>query len=321
MERMGSPLAGALKYMVLASALYEPLRSSLHRLEEEVGGVGGVGGLCNMGNPGACKSLAGETGNYCFKPGVFAGLTAFAIVVLLAWSLPIFLACLRTSFMKSPVTEDEPDRDVEHGLLKVWTGLSCLWFAMPFAAMLVDPFYQSPLGFVLALALAAAFPLSWHLSFLALPVNKAITPLLGIARCSVINLHKAIAWRTVFWGSLHALGELIYLMAHGGFLKIFQLRWQHGENLLYLVGVASALLLLSQALLATVRFSLPKFKQYHRAMAVVLLLSATAHWTLDRRSPICLHAVTGVNHLLQHLLDTFYTYIPYLFTDLYHEIQ
>lgn len=67
--------------LLLVSALYEPLRNSLWRVLE-VGGVGGVGGLCNLGNPGTCSSLAGRTQNYCFIPGIVAGFTSMAILVL-----------------------------------------------------------------------------------------------------------------------------------------------------------------------------------------------------------------------------------------------
>ena len=178
-------LASALKYMVLAAALYEPLRNALHRLGQDVGGVGGVGGLCNMGNPDGCKSLAGQTQNYCFLPGVWSGLTWFAIVVLLAWTCPLFLGALRMSTVSSkrPAEGDAAQHDTEshqgqdadpgsagaasfdvNGLLTIWSGLSCLWFATPLTYMLADPFYRSGVvNVILAVALAAAFPLSWHL--------------------------------------------------------------------------------------------------------------------------------------------------------------
>ena len=103
----GSPaLASALKYMLLGSALYEPLRKALHSLGDDVGGVGGVGGLCNLGSPEACDSLAGRTGNYCFQPGVWSGLTCFAIVVLAVWTGPLFFGAVAMS--RSLLKQDAP---------------------------------------------------------------------------------------------------------------------------------------------------------------------------------------------------------------------
>lgn len=133
------------KYMVLASAVYEPLRNALHRFGTAVGGVGGVGGLCNMGNPGDCQSFAGVTGNYCFYPGVWAGFTSFALVVVLVWTAPLLLGALRMSMKvasevrqtreRSQTVSERSERSEEgsdeaqavRALLQIWSGLSLLW--------------------------------------------------------------------------------------------------------------------------------------------------------------------------------------------------
>ncbi|CAE7406716.1 unnamed protein product [Symbiodinium necroappetens] len=294
-------LASSVKYMLLASALYEPLRNALHNLGTNVGGVGGVGGLCNMGNPDDCESLAGRTGNYCFQAGLWSGLTGFALVVLLVWTSPIFLGALQKSVSTAkPVASEDRGRDsgdepgaepspepetasIElDGVLMIWSGLSCLWFGMPLAYMLADPFYRSSaLHFVLAVALAAAFPLSWHLSLLALPPCKPLGPWLGLKRQDLLNLHKALGWRAAGWGAIHALGELIYVVSQQGFLSMFQLAGEKGENLLYLMGLVTALLLLVHTLVAYLRrqaFIRRTFKATHRTTASFLLLSATVHW-------------------------------------------
>eukprot|EP00439_Symbiodinium_sp_Y106_P044991 s5726_g5.t1 len=294
-------LASSVKYMLLASALYEPLRNSLHNLGTDVGGVGGVGGLCNMGNPDDCRSLAGRTGNYCFQAGLWSGFTGFAIVVLLVWTSPIFLGALQKSLSTSKpassevrgrdsgdeaAAEPSPEPDAASieldGLLMIWSGLSCLWFGMPLAYMLADQFYRSSaMHFVLAVALAAAFPLSWHLSLLALPPCKPLGPWLGLKRQDLLKLHKALGSRAANWGAIHALGELIYIVSQEGFLSMFQLAGEKGENLLYLMGLVTALLLLVHTLVAFLRkqtFIRRYFKNAHRTTASLLLLSATVHW-------------------------------------------
>eukprot|EP00435_Cladocopium_sp_Y103_P048987 s1925_g14.t1 len=195
------------KYMVLASAVYEPLRNALHRFGTAVGGVGGVGGLCNMGNPEDCQSLAGITGNYCFYPGVWAGFTSFALVVLLVWTAPLLLGALRMSMKaasegrqtrerseRSETSEEGSDEaQAVRALLQIWSGLSLLWFVVPFGYFIADPFFRKNVyTWILAVAISAAYPLSWHLSLIAMPMSKEVHPLMGLDRPGIVALHKAL---------------------------------------------------------------------------------------------------------------------------------
>ncbi|CAE7371510.1 unnamed protein product [Symbiodinium necroappetens] len=286
-------LAGSWKFMMLAAGLYEPLRYACWRLGENVGGVGGIGGLCNLQNPDECSTFSGHAGSYCFKPGVWAGLTGFAIVVLLVWISPLLLGALRMSVSSSkgetPIEEEGRDGDnhrvasAEVGLLvTIWSGLSVLWFAMPLTYMLADTFYQSSFsGVLLAVALAAAFPLSWHLSLLAVPVSQAVGPFIGLGRQGTIDLHKALGWRTAGWAAIHACGELIYVFRTSGLQMLFQLSGENGDHLFYLLGLIAALMLLVHTVVAFYRKH-PRISKYfkasHRTTASLVLLAATAHW-------------------------------------------
>ena len=288
-------LAGSWKFMMLAAGLYEPLRYACWRLGENVGGVGGIGGLCNLQNPDECSTLSGHAGSYCFKPGVWAGLTGFAIVVLLVWIFPLLLGALRmsVSFSKGEIQleEEEEGRNGESHpralrevrlLVTIWSGLSVLWFAMPLTYMLADTFYQSSFsGVLLAVALAAAFPLSWHLSLLAVPVSQAVGPFMGLGRQATIDLHKALGWRTAGWAAIHACGELIYVFKTSGLQMLFQLSGENGDHLFYLLGLIAALMLLVHTVVAFYRKH-PRISEYfkasHRTTASLVLLAATAHW-------------------------------------------
>ena len=75
--------------------------------------------------------------NYCFYPGVWAGFTGFALVVLLVWTAPLLLGALRMSMKASEVRERIAERSeegsedsgegAERALLQIWSGLSLLW--------------------------------------------------------------------------------------------------------------------------------------------------------------------------------------------------
>ncbi|CAE7269619.1 unnamed protein product, partial [Symbiodinium pilosum] len=130
-------------------------------------------------------------------------------------------------------------------------------------------------------ALAASFPLSWHLSLLAVPVSQAVGPLMGLPRQATVDLHKALGWRTAFWGAIHAGGELVYLLSKEGVQVFVRISGDKGENLLYLLGLLTALLLLLHTVVAFFRKH-PRitahFRSAHRVTALLVLLGATAHW-------------------------------------------
>eukprot|EP00438_Fugacium_kawagutii_P014026 Skav233993 [mRNA] locus=scaffold2413:55026:56057:+ [translate_table: standard] len=284
--------------MVLLGALYEPMRTALHRLGTAVGGVGGVGGLCNMGNPEDCQSLAGVSGAYCFIPGIWAGFTGFGLVVLLLWMAPMLLGALLSSIKVTPGQQEADAETLEmlearnlrsengevkvEAFLKVWAGVSILWFVVPFAQYLADPFYRTnPFTFILALAIAAAFPLSWHLSLLALPMSKEVHPLMGLDRPTTVALHKTMGWATAGWAGVHVVGELVYIIGTTGLGALFNLTGKNGENLLFILGITTAVLMVLQTTVAAVRkrpWLKPSFLTVHRVIAVLLLLAAAAHW-------------------------------------------
>ena len=120
-------VAWGLGWLLTLSAIYEPVRIALLRTQgEAVGGVGGVGGLTNQWNPvPQCEGFPA----YCWHNGVFLGLTPFALVVLLAWTVPLSLAVL--------LAPARPPPDIHcssgwvGGFIYCWTTLSCLWFAGP----------------------------------------------------------------------------------------------------------------------------------------------------------------------------------------------
>jgi len=166
-------LAYSFAPLLICSALFEPVRNALHSLGEEVGGVGGVGGLTNLWNPETCNSAAGKGGAYCFHEGVLLGLTPFACGFLTFWVLPFCIV----AFWQQPyhqlarqelVESESSPPDMKHarkGFCFLWISLSILWFATPLAAYCADDFFQQDVYHViLAIAIAAAFPLSWHLS-------------------------------------------------------------------------------------------------------------------------------------------------------------
>ena len=213
-------MAGAL--LLIESALFEPARLCVqHWLGaaggQAVGGVGGVGGLVNLWSPAACPDATATT-PYCFHRGLVAGLTPFALVVVLGWgALPLLLpAVLRLRASLTPAA-----------FLRLWRALSALWFALPLAVYLWDPFYRSCWRTAaLAVAIAAAFPLSWHLSLVALPVGHAVAlPLLGWRRADAARCHKSVGWSAAGWAAVHAGGELLFLGTDpaSGFLKAFDL--------------------------------------------------------------------------------------------------
>lgn len=280
----------AVGLMVLGAALYEPMRLGLHRLGEEVGGVGGVGGLVNLWNPEDCPAdrLSALAEAYCYHPGIFLGFTAFSLVVTLLWALPMLCASFAVVLQTPPATEGagllqaspEPEKELRH-FRQLWLAMSCLWFCVPFASYAADPFYRTDaVHLLLALAIAAAFPLSWHLAFVALPVGRSLGQVLGPGRELLLQQHKFIAWELAAWATLHGLGEAIYLFVtdveglkvDGGV---------NGEHLLYILGLLLLVTLGIHVTLAALR-KLPKvrqsFRAAHRLLAGLVLLLAAAHW-------------------------------------------
>ena len=212
--------------LALISILFEPLRMALHRLDEAVGGVGGVGGLTNQWNPSAsCNTTeGGDNAPYCFHPGVVAGFTPFAGIMMLLCTVPLAVAAMATHLAVSRLPhakqKDVPLVDQRlHGVnLAAWGVASCLWFLVPLAAYLSSPFYRTDAYHViLAVSITAAFPLSWHMSFVAIPASGApfLSPLLGLSHAMLKQCHKHAAWATLFWASVHAGGQAVWMTSQG----------------------------------------------------------------------------------------------------------
>ena len=97
----------------------------------------------------------------------------------------------------------------------IWIAASFVWFLLPAIYYLESPFYHSSWQrVILGICISAAFPLSWHLSFVALPVGAAILrPLVGAwqKRRDFERHHRFLGWSTLVWAGVHAGGEIIYL--------------------------------------------------------------------------------------------------------------
>mmetsp|Transcript_75161 Transcript_75161/g.140162 ORF Transcript_75161/g.140162 Transcript_75161/m.140162 type:complete len:414 (+) Transcript_75161:148-1389(+) len=300
MAETSNTLTLSMKYMFLLAVLYEPVRQATQHQVEMLSGVGGVGGLCNLGSPDDCDRLSGRTGQYCYFPGLIAGFTWFAIAWLALWIAPLVLGALRmaSSTCVKPgqgsrgsggeEAQQEPDGTADTSslqmkwLVELWLAVECLWFFVPFGGFISDPFFRNDFGEVVsAIALAAAYPLSWHLSFVALPMSKVVLPALGVQSSFVVTFHKLLGWHTAGWGCVHAFGMLTYMVTgeHGLWWN-FNLQ-ATGEHLLNTLGLATLCLIIVHASVAAMRkqqWMQPYFKHTHRALAILVLLCATAHW-------------------------------------------
>ena len=227
---LSSAMRCAFAAVVATAALYEPLRwfSTLlfPWLDEELGGVGGVGGLTNMHGPHAnCSTTSGgASAPYCFRPGLVLGFTPFALVLLSVWVLPLAVgaaAAARTTVIARPSQVEggprraaaavgaflrqrstggvhlagHPPIDTVHPrAVTAFLAINTLWFVLPLAQYaLLDPFFRRSVWHVsLAVSLAAAYPLSWHLSLVALPSAGArfLPPLLGLSKEQLLSAHK-----------------------------------------------------------------------------------------------------------------------------------
>lgn len=264
---------------------------ALWRLGEEVGGVGGVGGLTNQFGPLHCNRTDDTDAPYCFRAG-WLGFTPFGLTMLLLLMLPLCMAALLTHCLESACKDNhqarDAPRDAHSGHIAAFSLLggcaSCLWFIVPVTYYASAPFYQEDAWhMVLAVSIAATYPLSWHLSFIAIPTSAApfLAPLLGLTPATLKVCHVRAAWATLFWGSLHAAGELIYL-ASQGMLDLFSLHPKSDDDsLTFKFGLALVLILLAHSTHARLRRHVsiaPSFRTIHRTFAVLLLLVASAHW-------------------------------------------
>lgn len=321
------PLVWGLVSLVLVSVLFEPIRMSLWRLGEEVGGVGGVGGLTNQFSCGPEDT----TTPYCFRRGVVLGFTPFAAVVLLLYTLPLAVAAWVAGRSETRTNDRDRDRrevgssredrrfsstdvsnsteeEVVLGTIRarpkpkelmernakcvsafsvLLACVSCLWFSVPLAYYANSPFYQESVWhFVLAVAIVAAFPLSWHLALVAIPSAGAalLAPQLGLPRAALKGCHVRAAWAALFWGCLHGGGELVYLTATNQLGLVWIGGGRSGaeaDNGTFVFGLVTLVVLLALATHAKARKTTAVkngFRRLHRMAAGILLLVAAAHW-------------------------------------------
>ena len=272
-----SSISTAAVFLLAAfSALFEPIRNSLWPLGDAVGGVGGVGGLTNLHGPlPSCNHTAAYTGLYCFHPGVLGGLSAFAVVTTIIWVAPLLIVALGFILLRKgepaewnekgennpPLLSDsdavtdtaqaaaaaaltyEKSKELSEVRLNnfkfVFALLSALWFISPLCAFLASDFYRTDAAHaVLGIALAAAFPLSWSLSLVALPMTNLTGPLLGLTKGHVRRAHMYMATWTGVGAAFHGLGELVYLASSRILWSSLDLRYD-GENLLYAAGLTT----------------------------------------------------------------------------------
>eukprot|EP00392_Amoebophrya_sp_AT5.2_P011910 g12000.t1 len=306
------------------SVLYEPLRLVFlehYGFANDVGGVGGVGGLCNLWDEhdGCGTTAGGAEAPYCFRKGAFLGFTPFALVVLLAWTLPRGEGEVEqggqaaTANALGSADVEEMGNNAKHeqraawllGLFtKVWISLTVFWFALPLLQYETAEFFEKNIFYrVLAFAITAAYPLSWHLSVVALlSAAAAITKTVSKAAAGknneaapahelvhpqhrlLLGMHKFVGWSTVLLAVLHGGGELIWFVYRKEVWMISDL--SDGENLIYLTGLLCFALVLLLAALSWWRHSPAAplglggralFQTWHRKVAILLLVTVTAH--------------------------------------------
>ena len=225
--RAMSPLYWGIGALGLLSVLFEPLREALWELGEAVGGVGGVGGLTNQYGPtptcNTTEDLIGtnETAPYCFHPG-FSGFTPFGEVG-----------------RERGHGEPSPTGGVTT-FSAAWGVACCLWWFVPLASYLNSPWYRTDAYHaILAVSISSAFPLSWHMAFVAIPASGApfLAPLLGLSESALKVCHIRSAWASVFWACVHVGGQLFYLLGTSSFVDSFALS-PYSDNLLFWFGAA-----------------------------------------------------------------------------------
>ena len=298
------PIGWGLFVLGLVSIVFEPLRLALWTLGDEVGGVGGVGGLTNQFSPSAAGCNATGSGDdidtevpYCFHAG-WLGFTYFGGTMLLLFTLPLGISALSAyaAALMANQTQQKQQHQEQHSTATApsgvalfsmfWLGASILWFGVPLAYYSASPFYQKDAWhMILGVSIAAAYPTSWHLSFVAIPSAGVclLAPLLGVEPATLKACHVRIAWSAVFWAGVHALGEIVYLASQGMLgLFHFELSASGGsDNFIFILGLSAFVVLSVQWIHAFARRHMsvaPSFRSIHRALAASLLLIASAHW-------------------------------------------
>lgn len=301
---MWSPTAYAFAFMALVAALYEPLRLSLsHQISQNIGGVGGVGGLVNLLGAGdeRCDNSTNINNstyhdNYCYEKGTIGPFTPFSFFMMVVWVGPILLAAIFTMRHRDSQLTEHRNSGTPSGSLEllavVWISLNIIWFLIPLSVFwfgVTTDVEGSLLSLrILAIAIAAAHPLSWNLMVAAIPASGIASKLLGCDRQTMFESHRFVSYFTVGWGVLHGALELVYLTmtrsSVTGDRKIVDalLMRGDGEDLIYVFGFVALFLVLAQGMVGFARKTLRNrnwsFRKIHRSLAFALLLVAAAHW-------------------------------------------
>jgi hypothetical protein len=287
------PFSCALLFVWLCSLAFEPVRQSLWRLGDSVGGVGGIGGLSNQNAPSrncTVQSAAADLA-YCFDRGIVAGMTPLALVVVLCFCAP-FVAAALWSIAYPRV--DEPrelaaassSSVVRVALRAAWVVSLGVWFVVPLAEFLSDPFYYVNWYYtVLGIAIPASIPLSWILSFVALPTSGPLAHLLGDElgnRAQLAGFHRFIGCSVAVFGGVHAVGELTFMIANNDELwRYLTLSHPYSDvNVIYVLGVAATFIGL-----ATVVVGLQARRIFgrwwalsHRTLALLTMMVSAGHF-------------------------------------------
>jgi hypothetical protein len=287
------PFSCALLFVWFCSLAFEPVRQSLWRLGDSVGGVGGIGGLSNQNAPSSnctVQSAAADLA-YCFDRGIVAGMTPLALVVVLCFCAPFVAAALWSIAF---VRVDEPRERatassssvVRVALRAAWVVSLGVWFVVPLAEFLSDPFYSVSWFYtVLGIAIPASIPLSWILSFVALPTSGPLAHLLGDElgnRVQLAGFHRFVGYSVAAFGGVHAVGELTFMIANNDELwHYLTLSHPYGDvNVIYVLGVAATFIGL-----ATVVVGLQARRIFgrwwalsHRTLALLTMMVSAGHF-------------------------------------------
>jgi hypothetical protein len=277
-----TPFDIAIYVLLVLSASFEPVRNALWIYGDRVGGVGGVGGLMNLyGNTTGCNPALYE-GNYCFYPGLFAGFTPMALVILGVLCLPFLLSALYVTVRSVAVDTPTKQQISMPWFSGFWVSINIVWGLVPMASYLSSPFYQATwYTVVLGVSLVASHPLSWNLMFVAFLSADILPKLSSWHSADLKKMHIFVAYSAAICGAIHGFGQVVYLFATGTFLSSLDLTLS-GENILFVHGLALIVLLTLQTTVGLLRKSIRKsisfFRTAHSSIAFVLLIVLTVHW-------------------------------------------
>ena len=277
-----SPVSVAIWAMALFAVLFEPLREVAlsGQTAVNVSGVGGVGGLANLIR---CTSNSTDLHNfkneYCYEKGSLGPLTIFEALTILFWVGPLLVAC----FLHITRSHSGLAPSMGSLVLPIWISMNIMWFSLPALrfGLGLKEIEGAGVRQVLAVALAAAHPLSWNLAIVVIPTGGILAKLLSgqASKKQWFPYHRMVGYSTSFWACLHGFGELIYFCSTKKHFHSFWAIVSNGEVLLYWSGLLALVILVCHTVVAYTRRQLAEgFRDVHRVLAALLLLAAATHW-------------------------------------------